>query len=87
MDYSHNFLSHKAKKNLFPTSAYELFDLNGIGGVKLPQPPTPPTRIPRDVAWWARNRGQVNAVPKQTSPVQDQTRAQLAMILSLFGNR
>lgn len=84
MDYSHNF-NAKPQSNLFPTSGFELWDFNGLGGVKLPQAPTPPVKIPRDPAWWTRTFGAPNMVPKPMTPTQADAEFLMKNLLGLMG--
>jgi hypothetical protein len=41
-----------------------LFDLKGLAGIHIPHPPTPPSRVPKDVMWWQRNLGGQNMKPQ-----------------------
>jgi len=62
-----NHLLQLAKRpNNIQISPDDLYDMKGLAGIHLPQPPTAPARVPKDVDWWRRNLGGQNMKPQIT---------------------
>lgn len=62
MDYSQNFVKGMlgTQSYIMPQAPYNLYDLSAFG-IKLPHPPSHPTKVPKDVLWWKRTNGGASA--------------------------
>jgi len=72
MDYSQNFTKtlYGMKAPVFMRDAMELYDPHAFG-IRLPHPPTNPTKVPKDVAWWERTHGGYKNTVSQVRPEVD----------------
>lgn len=87
MPYSKGFVSngiYGLKAPLFVRDPTELYDLHAFG-MKLPHPPTAPSKIPKDVHWWERTSGGMKSSlksPMYINPGHDPTAMILRMLRS-----